>query len=70
MLYALLSPNEKLKELQDESRFTELMALQEEVKTYPFGLVWDKFCQDNKAPVGKTWIDDMLQYEKDVLSKR
>ena len=70
MLYALLSPNKKLKQLQDEARFTELMALQEEVKTFPFGLVWDKFCQDNGAPVGTEWVDEMLAYEKDVQCKR
>ena len=34
LLYALLSPNKKLKGLQDQGRFTELMMLQEELKTY------------------------------------
>ena len=41
LLYALLSPNKQMKEMQDQNRFTELMMLQEEVKTYPFGAVWD-----------------------------
>ncbi|MCR4907385.1 MAG: L-rhamnose isomerase [Lachnospiraceae bacterium] len=70
MLSALLTPFDKLKTLQEESRFTELMALQEELKTYPLGLVWDKFCADKGAPVGENWIDEMLAYEKDVLLKR
>ena len=41
LLYALLSPNKKLKALQDEGKFTELMMQQEEIKTYPFGDIWN-----------------------------
>ena len=37
LLNALCLPNAKLKSLQDESRFTELMVLQEEMKLYPLG---------------------------------
>ena len=37
LLNAMLMPNEALKKLQNESRFTELMAIQEELKTMPFG---------------------------------
>ena len=37
LLYAMLSPNAALKALQDENKLTELMMMQEEVKTLPFG---------------------------------
>ena len=40
LLNALLTPNEALKKLQDENRFTELMVMQDETKTMPFGDVW------------------------------
>lgn len=43
LLWALLLPNEKLKELQDESNFTELMIMQEELKTLPFGEIWEEY---------------------------
>ena len=43
-LHALLTPNEALKQLQDENRMTELMVRQEEIKTLPFGDVWAKYC--------------------------
>ena len=36
LLNALLTPNETLKQLQDEGRMTELMVKQEEIKTLPF----------------------------------
>ena len=41
LLYALLLPNARLAKLQEERNFTELMMQQEEMKTYPFGDVWD-----------------------------
>lgn len=70
LLYALLSPNEKLAALQEEGKFTELMMLQEEVKTYPMGDVWNYFCQVNDVPVREAWYDVVRSYEEEVLSKR
>lgn len=70
LLYALLLPNQKLKEMQDNSKFTELMMQQEEMKTYPFGDVWDYFCEMNNVPVREAWFEEVKKYEADVLSKR
>ena len=70
LLYALLMPNEKLAKLQEERRFTELMMEQEELKTYPFGDVWDYFCQINQVPVKEQWFKEAEAYENEVLSKR
>ena len=70
LLYALLSPNQKLKALQDEGRFTELMMQQEELKTYPFGDVWNWFCEMNGVPAGGGWFEHVRAYEEEVLLKR
>lgn len=70
MLYALLQPNDKLEELQDNGRMTELMAYQEELKTLPFGDVWDYFCGKCGVPVGMEWLEDVKEYENRVLAKR
>ena len=70
LLNALLTPNEALKALQNEGRMTELLALQEEYKTFPVGAVWEEFCTRCGVPADEHWIDDVLQYEKDVLLKR
>lgn len=70
LLYALLSPNKQMKEMQDQNRFTELMMLQEEVKTYPFGAVWDYFCESQGVPVRETWFEEVKKYEEEVLSLR
>ncbi len=45
-------------------------ALQEELKTKPFGAVWDYYCLKEGVPVGEAYIDEIQLYELDVLSKR
>lgn len=70
LLFALLQPNEELKALQDSNNFTKLMTVQEEVKTYPFGDVWDYFCEVSGVPVGAKWFEEVEKYEAEVLPKR
>lgn len=70
LLYALCTPNEYMKKLQDENNMTELMMLQEEMKTMPFGDVWDEYCESCGVSGNKAWFDDVIKYEKEVLSKR
>lgn len=70
LLSALCTPNAKLKELQDEGRFTKLMMMHEELKTFPFGAVWDEYCRSCGLPVGAKWFEEIEKYEKEVLSKR
>ncbi len=70
LLYALLVPNDYLKQLQEKGNFTERLALMEEFKTYPFGAVWDFYCEQMNVPVRETWLDEIKQYEEAVLFKR
>ena len=70
LMLAMLSPSEKLKELQDTQQFTELMAVQEELKCYPFGDVWNYFCEVNNVPERADWFKEVQCYETEVLSKR
>ena len=70
LLLALLEPTAKLRELEVHGDFTSRLALVEELKTLPFGAVWDYYCQKQGVPVGMAWMDEVKRYEKDVLSKR
>lgn len=70
LLFGLLQPNKKLFDLQKENKFTELMLMQEEIKTYPFGDVWHEFCNRNNVIGTEDWFKDVLDYENNVLSKR
>ena len=70
LLNALCTPNEMLKKLQDESRFTELMVMQEEIKTYPFGAVWEEYCRQCGVAGDTGWLEEIKEYEAKVLSLR
>ncbi|MBE6809741.1 MAG: L-rhamnose isomerase [Ruminococcaceae bacterium] len=70
LLMAMLTPNAQLKELQDKGNYTELMVRSEEVKTLPFGDIWNYYCECCGAPVDGEWFSKVHEYEKDVLSKR
>lgn len=70
LLNALLLPNEKLKQLQEEGDFTERLALMEEFKTYPFGAIWDYYCEQMNVPVRETWFNEVKAYEEKVQLKR
>lgn len=68
-LIAALEPYEYLKRLQDECRFTELMVAGEELKTLPFGAVWEKALSVASVP-GSDWFKYVTDYENRVLAKR
>lgn len=70
LLFALLQPAKKLKEMQDSGNFTELMMLQEELKLYPIGDVWNHFCEMNGVPQKEDWFAEVKRYEDEVLAKR
>ncbi len=70
LLMALLTPHEALKSLQDNNELTELMVRQEEIKTLPFGIVWEEYCRECGAPIDGAWFEEIKRYEAEVLSKR
>lgn len=70
LMYALLEPNDILKSLQDSGDFTQLQILQEELKFYPFGEVWNEYCRRCKVALDGEWYNTVKQYEDNVLIKR
>jgi len=70
LLIALLEPGSKLRELEEEGDNFGRLALMEELKTMPFGAVWDCCCLRADAAVRDAWIDEVRRYEADVTSKR
>ncbi len=68
LLFALLQPNDLLKKLQDENNLTELMIIQEALKTAPLGDVWDEYL--TRQGLKSCYIDDIKEYEAEVLSVR
>ncbi len=70
LLYALLLPHDHFKRLQQSEAFTELLMLQEECKTLPFGPVWEEYCRRQGVPPRENWFQEVCEYEKAVLAGR
>lgn len=70
LLMALLEPYEKMRAYERQGDFTSRLAMQEELRTMPFGAVWDGYCLQSNVPVGPAWLDDVKRYESEVLLKR
>ena len=70
LLKAMLEPTDMLKKAELEGDYTARLALTEEYKSYPFGAVWDYFCEVNGVPVGEEWLDEVRNYERTVLAGR
>ena len=70
LLRALLLPADRLRQAEREGDYTTRLALMEEFKTYPFGAVWDYYCEMSGVPVRERWLSEVKAYERDVLAKR
>lgn len=68
LLFALLQPNDTMKAMQDSNNMTELMVLKEEMKTMPFGDVWEEFLRQDG--VNSDYITPIKEYEEKVLVNR
>ena len=69
-MIAMLEPTATLIKYEEAGQNFERLALLEELKTKPFGAVWDYYCLQNNVPVGEDYISEIQAYEKEVLSKR
>ena len=68
LLMALCTPD--LTAMQNAGNWTELMVVQEELKTMPFGEIWEAYCRDCGAPADGEWFATVKKYEDEVLSAR
>ena len=59
-----------LKELQDKGDHTAVLALQEELKTLPWGEVWDEYLTRQNMVSDAKMFEEVREYEKEILSKR
>lgn len=70
LLEALLMPVDNLKKIEFENDFSSRLAMTEELKTMPFGAVWDYYLEAQSMPSGFDWIGEVKKYEAEVLLKR
>ncbi len=70
LLLALLEPTDQLRAAEAAGDYTTRLVMQEEIKSLPFGAVWDFYCESREVPVGDAWLAEVKLYEQEVLSKR
>jgi L-rhamnose isomerase len=70
LLKALLEPTEMLMEVEAAGDYTSRLAYLEELKSYPFGAIWDYYCMQQDVPVREMWLENVKDYENEVLSAR
>ena len=69
-LQALLEPASTLEKLEAEDRGFEKLALQEELKSMPWGAVWDMYCLRHDVPAGAGYINGVHSYGLEVAASR
>ncbi len=70
LLKAMLEPTQELRNMENKFDFTSRIVYTEELKDFPYGDVWNYFCEKNNVPVGLDWYTEVQKYEKNILSKR
>jgi len=70
LLIALLEPIDLLRQSETGGDFKARLSWLEETKALPFGAIWNYYCLQQKTPFANTWLDEILRYEAEVLSKR
>lgn len=69
-LMAMLEPSSMLEKFEAEDRGFERLALQEELKSMPWGAVWDMYCLKKGVPAGTDYIGDVHRYGQEVAARR
>ncbi len=70
LLMALLEPQEILKQYELEGDFSSRLALQEALKSMPFGAVWEYYCMQKNVPVSMDSMSVIRDYERKELAER
>lgn len=70
LLVALLSPAQTLKQAELDGDYTTRLALMEEAKLLPFGVVWEYYCERQGVPGDSSWLAEVKRHEREVLAKR
>ena len=70
LLMALLEPQDLLRQYELEGDFSNRLALQEELKSMPFGAVWDYYCSTQNVPIGTGFMRVIKEYEQKELANR
>ncbi|HLT00253.1 MAG TPA: L-rhamnose isomerase [Acholeplasma sp.] len=69
LLRALLEPKELLKQIESQNDYTMRLALMEELKSLPYGIIYDYICEKEDKKVGIEFMDVIKAYEKNLKER-
>jgi len=70
LLRSLLEPSAAIRQAEERGDNTARLAWFEELKSMPWGAVWDYYCESRDVPVGLGWLDRVRAYERDIARRR
>lgn len=70
LLKSLLEPKELLHQIEQEQNYTKRLVYIEELKSLPFGLIYDYICLKDNKPVGLDYLKEIEAYEFSLKGKR
>jgi len=70
LLTAMLEPVALLKAAEKKGDYTARLAMMDEFRSLPANAVWNRYCLSAGKPVGDSWLEDLKEYEKNVMFKR
>ena len=70
LLLALLEPAQLIRQAEEQGDNFTRLALMEEARNLPLGIIWDYFCLTQNVPPSGKWLSDVKKYEKDILLRR
>lgn len=70
LLFGLLENSKELTRMEQNFNYTDRLVLLEELKTMPFGAIWDYYCLSRQVPVGRSWLQAVKHYEAKTLAYR
>ena len=70
LLAAMLEPQQQLVKYEKDGDYFARLALLEEMKTKPFGAVWDYYCSAMNVPLEHEIIPVVHEYEQSVTNER
>jgi L-rhamnose isomerase len=70
LLFALLEPVEHIIKIEECGNNFKRLAMLEDLKSMPYGVIWEYYCMKHNVPTGTDYIEAIMDYENTVLAKR
>jgi len=70
LLKGLLQPTKELRAVEAAGDYTSRLAMMENARSLPWGIVWAEYCSRHDRPADQKWLAEVKNYEEKTLSQR